>query len=233
MVPGQFTRSTCTEKPSSHGNHLNRFGRRNDWVPYWANASAGILVHQQRFALWPTLLSVAPLVQCVVCRLSSVTFCIATKRYVLAKNCLKERIGNQGQKVDFGGSPSYFYFRFRLYGHRDGRFCLIFAHTAQQSVQDGTNWLSSSKRCAYCRIVRSSVSSVCLSSVTFCIVAKRYVLAKNCLKWRIGNQGQKVYFLGRRHISTSGFASTATETTVFALFLPIQPSDRYWYKWTF
>ena len=124
MVPGQFTRSTCTEKPSSHGNHLNRFGRRNDWVPYWANASAGILVHQQRFALWPTLLSVAPLVQCVVCRLSSVTFCIATKRYVLAKNCLKERIGNQGQKVDFGGSPSYFYFRFRLYGHRDGRFCL-------------------------------------------------------------------------------------------------------------
>ena len=24
--------------------------------------------------------------------------------------------------------------------------------------------------------------SVCLSSVTFCIVAKRYVLAKNCLK---------------------------------------------------
>ena len=31
--------------------------------------------------------------------------------------------------------------------------------------------------------------------------------------------GQKVDFLGRRHISTSGFAATATETVVFALFL--------------
>ena len=39
-----------------------------------------------------------------------------------------------------------------------------------------------------------TVSSVCLS-VTFCIVAKRYVLDKNCLKERIGNQGQKVDFL--------------------------------------
>ena len=64
-------------------------------------------------------------------------------------------------------------------------------------------------------------------SVTFCIVTKRYVLAKNCLKEWIGNWGQKVYFLGRRHISTSGFASTATETAVFALFLPVQPSNRY------
>ena len=63
------------------------------------------------------------------------------------------------------------------------------------------------------------LSSVCRLSVTFCIVAKWYILAKNCLKW-IGNQGQKVDFLGRRHISTSGFASTATETAVFALFLP-------------
>jgi len=77
------------------------------------------------------------------------------------------------------------------------------------------------------------VSSVCgLSvvrrlSVTFCVVAKRHVLAKNCLKEWIGNQGQKVHFLGRRHISTSGFAATATETAVFALFLPVQPSNRY------
>jgi len=29
-------------------------------------------------------------------------------------------------------------------------------------------------------------------------------------------------FFGRRHISTSGFASTATETAVFALFLPVE-----------
>ena len=70
------------------------------------------------------------------------------------------------------------------------------------------------------------LSVVCLS-VTFCIVAKWYVLAKNCLKERIGNQGQKVDFLGHRHISTSGFASTATETADFALFLPTQLSNRY------
>ena len=67
---------------------------------------------------------------------------------------------------------------------------------------------------------------VCLS-VTFCIVAKRYVLAKKCLKEWIGNQGQKVDFLVRRHISTSGFAATATETAFFALFLPVQPINRY------
>ena len=42
---------------------------------------------------WPTVLSVVPLAQCVICRLSvclSVTFCIVAKRCVLAKKCLKE-----------------------------------------------------------------------------------------------------------------------------------------------
>jgi len=34
-------------------------------------------------------------------------FCIVAKRYTLAKNCLKEWIGNQGQKVDFFGSLPY------------------------------------------------------------------------------------------------------------------------------
>jgi len=53
----------------------------------------------------------------------------------------------------FFGSLPYFCFRFRLCGHRDGRFCLIFARTAQQSVLDATNGLSSFKPCAYCRIV--------------------------------------------------------------------------------
>ena len=47
-------------------------------------------------------------------------------------------------------------------------------------------------------------------------MAKRYVLAKNCLKER---QGQRVDFLGRRRISTSGFAYTATATAVFALYV--------------
>ena len=71
-------------------------------------------------------------------------------------------------------------------------------------------------RCVVCRL--SVCLSVCLS-VTFCIVAKCCVLAKKCLKEWIGNQGQKVHFFGRRHISTSGFAATATKAAVFALFL--------------
>jgi len=41
-----------------------------------------------RLHFWPTVLSVVPLARCVVCL--SVTFCIAAKRYVLAKKCLKE-----------------------------------------------------------------------------------------------------------------------------------------------
>jgi len=61
-----------------------------------------------------------------------------------------------GKKVDFWVAP-YFYFQFRLYGHRDGHFCLIFARTAQQLVLDGTNGLSSSKACAHCRIVLSEL----------------------------------------------------------------------------
>ena len=62
------------------------------------------------------------------------------------------------------GSPPYFYFRFRLYGYGDGRFWLIFARTAQQSVLDGTN----GKLCVYCRIVRSyaSLGNLC-DSIAF------------------------------------------------------------------
>jgi len=48
---------------------------------------------------------------------------------------------------DFFGSTPYFYFQFRLYGHRGNHFCLIFARTAQQSMLDGTSGLSSSKPC--------------------------------------------------------------------------------------
>jgi len=61
-------------------------------------------VNSSQARFWPTLLSVVPLARCVVC-LSvclSVTFCIVAKRYVLAKKCLKEFIGNQGEKVHFG-----------------------------------------------------------------------------------------------------------------------------------
>ena len=69
---------------------------------------------------------------------------------------------------------------------------------------------------------------VCLSvvwDVFYC--GKRYVLAKNSLKEWIGNQGEKVDFWGRCHISTSGITATATETAVFAFFLPVQPIDWY------
>jgi len=44
-----------------------------------------------------------------------------------------------GPKSSFWGSPPYFYFWFHRYGHKDGRFCLIFARIAQQSVLDGRN----------------------------------------------------------------------------------------------
>jgi len=75
-------------------------------------------------------------------------------------------------------------------------------------------------RCVVCRL------SVCLS-VTFCIVTKRYVLSKKVSEGMNRKPGSKSSFLGRRHISTSSFAATATETAVFALFLPAQPSNRY------
>jgi len=71
-----------------------------------------------------------------------------------------------GLKSWFFVLPPYFYFRFRCYGHR-GHFCLIFAHTAQWSVLDGTDGLSRSKPCAYFCIVWSSVSYVCLSVCWF------------------------------------------------------------------
>jgi len=44
----------------------------------------------------------------------------------------------------------------------------------------------------------------------------------------------EVDFLGRRHISTSGFASTATKTAVLPYFCPYSPAiGTRWYKWTF
>jgi len=113
-------------------------GNQGQKVIFWVAATFLLPVSPLRSPRWPFF-----------------ALCIVAKWYVLAKNCLKEWIGNQGQRVDFFGSPPYFFFWFRLYGcHRDGRFCLIFAHIAQQSVPDGANGLSSSKPCVYCRIVR-------------------------------------------------------------------------------
>jgi len=126
---------------------------------------------------WPTVYRSRPCHNVSsVCR-QSVTFCIVA-------NCLKERIGNQGQKV-FLASPPYFYFRFRLYGHRDGCFCLIFARTAQRSLLGGTNGLSSSKPCAYCRIVQSTAYGVPL---WFKYSAGTFVVTKyhKCIKIFLG-----------------------------------------------
>ena len=72
--------------------------------------------------------------------------------------------------------------------------------------------------------------SVCRrSSVTFCIVAiGETVRPREKVSEGVNRKpGSKVHFLGRRHISTSSFAATATETAVFVLFLPVQPSNRY------
>jgi len=102
-------------------------------------------------AFWPTALSVTPLATVLW---HTVYLSVCLWRFVL---CQKERIGNQGQKVDFFRWPPYFYFRFCLYGHWDGPFCLIFARSAQQSVLYGTNGRFCSKLCAYCQIVRSEM----------------------------------------------------------------------------
>ena len=58
------------------------------------------------------------------------------------------------------------------------------------------------------------------------ISLKRVKIEEKLLRRRVCRKSQRSFdFLGHRHISTSGFASTATETAVFDLFLPVQPSD--------
>jgi len=85
-------------------------------------------------AFWPTVLSVAPMVHCClsVCRLSVVFDVLYCGKTVHPSEKMSEVV----KKLIFFGSPPYFYFRFRLYGYRDGRICHIFARTAQQSVLD-------------------------------------------------------------------------------------------------
>ena len=101
-----------------------------------------------------------------MCRLSSVClssivcdvlYCGETVRLgLLAKTCLKERIGNQGQKVDFLARRYISTSGFAVWRPKRP-FLPYFARTAQQSVLDGTNGLASSKPCAYYRIVRSEL----------------------------------------------------------------------------
>ena len=71
-----------------------------------------------RSSLWYSISS--------VCRLSvcNVLYCGKTVR---PSEKVSEGVNRKpGSKSSFFGSPPYFYFRFWLYSHRDGRFWLIF-----------------------------------------------------------------------------------------------------------
>jgi len=58
-------------------------------------------------------------------------------------------------------------------------------------------------------------------------ISLKRVKIKEKLIWRAYRKSQRSFdFLGSRHISTSGFASAATETAVFALFLPVRSSKK-------
>ena len=102
---------------------------------YRINMSEGM-----ELTFWPTVLSVVPLAQCLVCLsvvVSDVLYCGETVR---PSEKVSEGVNRKpGSKSSFFGSPPYFYFLFRRYSYRDGRFCLIFARTAKQLVLDGRN----------------------------------------------------------------------------------------------
>ena len=75
-----------------------------------------------------------------VCRRPSVCNVLYCGEMVRPSEKLSEGVNRKpGSESSFSWSPPYFYFRFRHYGHRDGRFCLIFARIAKQSVLDGRN----------------------------------------------------------------------------------------------
>jgi len=62
------------------------------------------------------------------------------------------------------------------------------------------------------------LSSVCLSSVCDVLYRGKTVRPSEKVSEGVNRKpGQKVHFFGRHHISTSGFAATATKTAVFAL----------------
>ena len=117
---------------------------------------------------WPTVLSIEPMVQYVCLSVCNVLYCGKTVR---PSQKVSEGVNKKpGSKSSFFRSPPYFYFRFRRYGHRDGRFCLIFARTAKQLVLDGRNLLSRSKPCAYCRILRSELKPGVVLALDLCSV---------------------------------------------------------------
>jgi len=106
-----------------------------------------------------------------LCRLSSVCNVLYCGKTVRPSEKLPEGVNRKpGSKSSFFGSPPYFYFQFRRYGHRHRRFCLIFARTAQQSVLDGRNGLSSSNPCTNCRILLSELKPEVVLALDLCSV---------------------------------------------------------------
>ena len=118
----------------------------------------------------------------VACSLLT-TVAISLKRVKIEEKLLWRACRKSSMLFRFLGSPPYFYFRFRLYGDRDGRFCRIFVRTAQCSVLDGTNGLSSSKPCAYCWIMQSELKP---ETVLATIITQKCV---NSLKMPINGLG--------------------------------------------
>ena len=75
---------------------------------------------------WPTVLSVEPMVHCVVCRLSVICNVLYCGETVRPSEKVSEGVNRKPwSKSSFFGSPPYFYFRFRRYGHQDGCFALF------------------------------------------------------------------------------------------------------------
>ena len=149
-----------------------------------------VLLNIMQFPLyiihWLTVLSVEPLAHSVVCLsvcLSSVVcdvlYCGKTAR---PSQKLSEEVNRKP------GSKSWFFlvvaiFLLPVSALRPPRrpFLPFFARTAQQSVLDGTNGLSSSNPCAYCGIVPSELKpEVVLATIIEKPGKRPYVLAKNC-----------------------------------------------------
>jgi len=88
--------------------------------------------------------------------------CWSTKAAISPKHVIEEKLrwrayGKSSTLFRFFVSLPHFYFRFCLYGHRYGRFCLIFASTAQQSVLEVQMDFLAAKR-AYCQTDRLGAS---------------------------------------------------------------------------
>ena len=132
-----------------------------------------------KIRFWPTVLSVEPLVHCVVCLsvVCNVLYCGETVR---PSKKLSEGVNRKpGSKSSFLGSPPYFYFP--VSPLRPPRRPFLPYFCSYSPVLDGTNGVSSSKPCAYCRIV--CIFKWTVNAYSFALrVVKAYV--RNCSNLR-------------------------------------------------